>query len=43
MAEPALMDSLRGSPTNWGKYRFDDEAGVLNHPTAEEVLREVRR
>ncbi|MFE9320004.1 hypothetical protein ACIHDR_03960 [Nocardia sp. NPDC052278] len=43
MAEPALMDSLWGSPTNWGKCGFDDEAGALNHPAVEEILREARK
>ncbi|WP_433191934.1 hypothetical protein ACQP1G_24635 [Nocardia sp. CA-107356] len=43
MAEaPALIDSLWDLPTNRGKHGSDDEAGALNYPTAEEVVREAR-
>jgi kynurenine formamidase len=39
---PALVDLLKDSPTNWGKWGSDDEVGALNYLGPEQVLAAVR-
>lgn len=36
---PLLVDLLRDSPKNWGKWGADDEVGSLNYLTVEEAKR----
>lgn len=39
---PALVDLLKDSPTNWGKWGPDDEVGALNYLGPEQVLAAVQ-